>query len=143
MDEKKLAEQLDGISYPVNQTKSFKELARLAKENRLVIVCGESDDIMAFYGAIDDEVGCYDGCGAFVDAQGMIPSRDSIDQDDETLHNWFHRKAVAKPIAALWCNEPNISWTFRTHIPHYTFNVMEEGSIFCRGIVFSLDRLEV
>jgi hypothetical protein len=105
-------------------------------------VTGESDDLMGFYGAINDEVGCYDGCGAFVDNEGLIPNRDSIDQDDEALHHWFHRKEKARPIAALWCDGPDISWTFKTNIPHETFDVMEEDTVFCRGIVFSLDRLE-
>ena len=35
----------------------------------------------------------------------------------------------------------NVSWSYLTDIPHKTFDIMEDGEIYCRGIVFSLDDL--
>ncbi len=29
-------------------------------------------------------------------------------------------------------------WRFQTDIPHATFDIMEDGALYCRGIVFSL-----
>jgi hypothetical protein len=141
MDKKLLAEQLNGLSYPMDQSANFKKLVQIAATNRLVIVCGGSDDRMEFYGAIDDEIGCYEGCSALVDNIGLLPSRDSIDQDDESLHFWLHRKQKAKSITATWGDEDGPTWRFATNIPHETFDIMESGDVFCRGIVFLLDSL--
>lgn len=103
----------------------------------LVVVVGASDDIMSFYGAINDEVGAWDGGIALIDGEGLLPARDDVD-DDEELERWFTRKRAARQIEALWCKEPGYSWTFRTDIPHATFEIVEDGEPFCRGIVFTL-----
>ena len=30
------------------------------------------------------------------------------------------------------------AWTYMTDIPHATFDVMDDGELYCRGIVFAL-----
>ena len=51
-------------------------------------------------------------------------------------------------IEAVWCskeNNPVIAWTYKTEIPHATFDVLEtddeESEIQCRGLVFSIKDL--
>lgn len=140
MSAKELAAKLDGTQYPVRISK---ELAAEAKAAGLVIVYGASDDLMEFEGAIYDEIGCYDGGTAFVDDKGLLPDRDSIEDDDE-LKDYFARQPNAKPIEALWCQEGEYSWTYKTDIPHETFEVLEQGEPpYCRGIVFALADVEV
>lgn len=42
-------------------------------------------------------------------------------------------------IEAVWCpDEPDCSWAYKTDIPHVTFDVVEDGELYCRGIVFRL-----
>ena len=42
-------------------------------------------------------------------------------------------------IEALWCEEDGgPSWTYRTTAPHETFNIMEEGDVYCIGLVIQL-----
>jgi hypothetical protein len=65
-----------------------------------VIVYGASDDLMEFEGAAYEEISCYNGGTALVDAKGILPDQVSIDDDDE-LEHYFQRKAKAKPIEAL------------------------------------------
>jgi hypothetical protein len=138
MNAKQLSEQIEGMEYPPRFEKRITDIAKMA---RLVIVYGASDDLLEFEGAIQDEVGCYGGCVALVDGQGLIPSRDNIDnQDDEVMHNWLHRKATARKVEAIW-GEGGISWRIKTDIPHHIFNIREDGEIFCQGIVFSLNDL--
>jgi hypothetical protein len=140
MNAKELAAQLDGIQYPVRLPKALTDAAKAAG---LVIVYGASDDLMEFEGAIYDEVGCYDGGTAFVDAKGLLPHRDSIEDDDE-LKDYFDRQPNARQIEALWCAEDDLSWTYKTDIPHETFMVLEDGEPpYCRGIVFALADVEV
>lgn len=135
MNVKELAAQLDGIQYPVRIPKTITDAAKAAG---LVIVYGASDDLMEFEGAIYDELGCYDGGTAYVDGKGLLPDRESIDDDDD-LKDYFARQPSAKPIDAIWCKEGDYSWTYRTDIPHETFEVLEDGEPpYCRGIVFAL-----
>ncbi|MBT2295712.1 hypothetical protein [Pseudomonas fluorescens] len=134
MNKEDLADRICGIGYPC---RIHKDLIQIAKGSGLVIVYGASDDLMKFEGAACEEISCYDGGTALVDAQGVLPDRDSIDDDDE-LQRYFKRKAKAKPIEALWCKEPGYSWTYKTDIPHATFEVLDDVDRYCRGIVFAL-----
>ncbi|WP_122867923.1 hypothetical protein [Pseudomonas viridiflava] len=139
MTKEQLAAQLDGIQYPAHRAITTDQIAA-AKAAGLVIVYGESDDLMEFDGASRDEIGCYEGGIALVDLQGVLPDRDSLEDDDEIVE-YAARKKSAMTIEALWCKETGYSWTYKTDIPHATFEVMEDGEHYCRGIVFSLTDL--
>lgn len=140
MTKEELAAQLDGIQYPAHRAITKEHLAA-AKEAGLVIVYGASDDLMEFDGASREEIGCYNGGSALVDLQGALPDRDCLEDDDE-IAGYVLRKRQARTIEALWCKEPGYSWTYKTDIPHATFEVMEDGDNYCRGIVFSLADLD-
>ncbi|WP_236166357.1 hypothetical protein [Pseudomonas juntendi] len=134
MTKEELAAQLTGLEYP---TRIPGSLIVAAQSAGLVILCGASDDLMEFYGARREEIGCYDGGTAFVDADGVLPDRDCLDGDEE-IAEYVQRQKSAKAIEALWCKEPGYSWTYKTDIPHATFEVVEDEEPYCRGIVFAL-----
>ena len=113
---------------------------RDAKAAGLVVVYGASDDLMEFDGAIRDEVGVYNGGLALLDAKGVL-DRAQIDDDDEAIADFVSRKKAARTIEALWAAEGGYSWTYKTDIPHATFEVVDDGEPYCRGIVFALDDL--
>lgn len=103
-----------------------KEEALAAKEAGLVVVFGYSDDNAELEGAIYDEVGCYDGGTIHLNRSGVCKKKDR----------------TAK-IKALWCpkdeaGQTYASWAYQTDLPHHTFDIMEEGELYCRGIVFQL-----
>ncbi|MAE20587.1 hypothetical protein CMK12_16955 [Candidatus Poribacteria bacterium] len=133
-----LAEKLHNTEYPINIPQ---DILDEAKANRLVILCGYSDDMMDFSGAISDEVDAMNGGTAIVYPGGLLGSRDDIDED-EAMEAWLKAKKQAVEIEALWCEEDDYSWTYRTTIPHATFDVIEGDEKYCRGIVFSLDDLQ-
>jgi hypothetical protein len=133
-----VARVLNGMGYgePIPE---FQLLA--AVDHRLVILIGASDDLAEFYGAFRDEVGAHDGAEIRIDAKGLLPDRESIESDDdEALRDYFSRIDNAATITAHWDRE-GFSWVYSTDIPHDTFNVIEDGDTYCRGIVFSLDDL--
>lgn len=139
MNAKELAEQLNGETYPLAIPKI---LAQQAKDSGLVIVFGASDDLMEFRGSIHDELGCYKGGTARVDAAGLLPDFESIDgHEKDILRDYFKREPNAVEIEALWCAEPSYTWTYKTSIPHETFEVIKDGEPYCRGIVFSIDSI--
>jgi hypothetical protein len=131
MTAKELAEKLNGEEYPLHIPV---DLVREAKAHGLVIVYGASDDLMEFSGAINDEVGCYDGGTAYLTRRGLLEN----ECVDDCPHFALLKKSSAT-IEALWCEEGDYSWTYRTEIPHETFEVIEDGEPYCRGIVFDLD----
>ena len=136
MTPQELATRLAGATY---RNVISREIAAEAKASGLVVVYGQSDDLMEFDGAIRDEVGCYDGGTAYLDVEGILPDRESID-DDEELKKYFQRQSNAVAIEAIWSAE-GYSWIYKTSIPHATFEVTEDGDPsdkYCRGIVFAL-----
>lgn len=136
MSAKELARQLTGISCPVEIPNELYEQARAAG---LVIVYGYDDDLMEFEGAIDGELGCRGGRIVWVDSAGLVPDSEDIDKHDKAaLLDCLMRKSSSRSIEAMWRDEEGYSWTYSTNIPHETFEVVEDGSPYCRGIVFSL-----
>ncbi|QPG62126.1 hypothetical protein HFV04_021755 [Pseudomonas sp. BIGb0427] len=136
MTKEELAAKLNGIEYPAHRTITA-DLIKAAKDAGLVILYGASDDLMEFDGSAREEIGCYGGGMALVDASGVLPDRDSL-EDDEEIAAYFQRLDAAKQIEGRWNKEPGYSWTYKTNIPHATFEVVEDGEPYCRGIVFAL-----
>lgn len=132
MTKEELAAKLNGREYRDELTT---EEAAEAKAAGLVVVYGYSDDNMEFEGAIRDEIGCYEGGTAYLTSAGILVN----DCDDDECPHFKKLKAKAATIEALWCAiEDGPAWTYKTEIPHATFEITEEGSPFCRGIVFAL-----
>lgn len=137
MKRSELAQRLNGIdlSDPIPR-----DLLEQAKAGGLVIVHGSSDDLAEFRGAIHDEASIYGGGTVYFDGKGVLLDYDDIDRDDEAeMRNYFDRKRLATSLEAHWHNEPGASWTYTTAIPHSTFNMLDNGELYCKGIVFSLE----
>lgn len=142
MNAKELADQLDGIEYPACLEP---RMCDAAKDAGLVIVYGASDDLMEFEGAIRDEIGAYEGTTVQVDATGILADWDNIEDDDrqdlDFMRDYFKREGGGRTIEAVW-DRDGYSWTYKTDIPHETFEIVEDGEKYCRGIIFSLSDLK-
>lgn len=139
MTKEELAKALDGKEYR-KEISSY--LLTEAKQSGLVIVYGHSDDLMELEGAIEDEGSCYEGEKFLIDSYGLFGDRDDLDDDE--LEEWLKRKKKAKKIEAVWCADGEPAWTYKTNIPHATFNVIEgdgDTEVQCRGIVFNISDL--
>lgn len=134
MNAQELAARLDGREYGKEVTRQDEADAR---EAGLVIVFGASDDLMEFRGAINDEVGAYEGGTAYVDAQGLIPV-EYEDLSDEETYDMLSRKQHAIGIFAQWCPDDDLSWRIETNLPHSTFTIFDNGETYCEGLVFAL-----
>ena len=132
MKPEELADELNGIEYC---DEISKELIVNAKQNNLVIVYGASDDLMELRGAIDEEISCYDGGFVYLNNTGLIINECSDDSCPYFLK--AIEQAQAK-VEAQWCKEDLYSWTYKTGIPHSTFDILEDGGKYCRGVVFSM-----
>jgi len=132
MTKEHLAALLDGRQYGEEITKAEETAAKMYG---LVVVFGGSDDLMEFRGTIYDEVGCYNGGTALIH-KNTVTDKDGHDCDCGFCgYKEFEKKA--KAIEAVWSKD-GYSWTYKTDIPHATFDIMEDGEKFCRGIVFEI-----
>lgn len=141
MTKEELALSLNGRLY--GQEINAEE-AKQAKAAGLVVLYGYSDDGVELAGAIDDEIGAWNGTTLRVTKQGLLPEWDNIDHKDEAAcAKYFEQRDMAQwLIKCRWCADPDgPAWAFETTIPHATFEVMEDGDVFCRGIVFSMANL--
>lgn len=130
MDLEFLKKLLDGKEY----TCEMDEVNEIAvKNDGIVILFGGSDDLMEFRGAINDEVGSYDGGEAYLTEKGLLVNECS----DSDCPYFEKEKEKAHRIEAVW-DRDGIPWQYETTIPHITFNIMENGKIYCKGIIFEL-----
>lgn len=130
MNTAELAAKLQHTQYPVRLAQ---DVVEDAKANGLVIVYGASDDLMEFEGAIYDELGACEGATAYLTSAGLLTN----DCDNEECPHFEKLKVNAASIEAVW-DDGEYSWTFKTSIPHATFEVLEDDEKYCRGIVFAL-----
>lgn len=130
MTPQEFAALLDGRTYGSEITD---DEANQAFDAGLVVVFGASDDLAELRGRIDDEVGCYDGGTIYLTSAGLLKN----DCSDDGCPYFATLKEKAATIEAVW-GANGYSWTYETDIPHATFDILEEGEKFCRGIVFRL-----
>lgn len=138
MDAKSLAGTLNGREYLNEITREESHAAHAAG---LVVVTGYSDDGVSICGAIVDEIGAWNGAAFKVTPDGVLDDFERLcdERNESRLEKYFRNRATARTIEAVW--EPsdlNASWLIKTDIPHETFDIMDEGELFCRGIVFSI-----
>jgi hypothetical protein len=141
MTAQEFAARLNGREYGKEITRPE---AAEAKAAGLVVVYGYSDDNVELAGAITDEVSAYDGTTLRISPLGLIPDWETFaeNENEESAYEAYFAKKTAgiQEIEAVWSpgEVPGTSWIFKTAIPHHTFDVMEDGEVFCRGIVFAL-----
>lgn len=145
----KLAKLLDG-----HELSQFDDVvaahADAAANAGLVIVFGASDDLMELRGAIDDEVGAWNGCTTSL-AGGKLLIND-CDEDRCPYFAALNRKAVK--LLAHWDDadpeDETITtevWTYSfldgdgepLDVEHADFTINEDGEPWCRGVVLALD----
>ena len=138
MTAKELAIELNGREYGMEITK---DEARQAADAGLVVAYGYSDDNVELRGAIDEEVGAWNGVTIWLTKDGVLQGPACDSAKNCNCPYFAAAKNTAKTIEAVW-GAGGVSWTFETDIPHETFNIYEDGELFCVGIVFSMEDLK-
>lgn len=132
---------LDGRDYLKEITK---EEEAIAKRNNLVIVFGQSDDLGEFRGAIHDEISACGNpkVGIFKDKLVDIDCFD-FHEDREVFKKYgFELPNPNIVVNFAWCpKELNTSWLITVEgAEGYGFDIFEDGDLYCRGVVFSLEQ---
>lgn len=138
MTKEQFAAMLNGREYGSEITR---DEAKTAKENGLVVVYGYSDDNCEFEGAIDEEIPCLEGRVITFNKDGS----NFTDDNGKIFLTYHQKKSTPEPnkIEAVFSpSDPDCTWIYKTDIPHATFNIYEDGELFCVGIVFSINDLK-
>lgn len=132
MDIFEFAKKLDGREYG---EEILRKEELMAKELGFVVLFGCSDDLAELRGAIYDEVDCWDGGEILLDKDGIV--------EDCDCKYGRTAKENAKVIEIVWCGgEGEYCWSYKTDIPHATFEIEEDGEKYCKGIVFDIKSLQ-
>lgn len=158
MTKEELAARLNGRD--LDRTIVEDEEKELARESKLLIVYGQSDDLVELEGFIDEEIISYDAeeeiCIDFNFKVMTTPDED----DAETLERYNvldivnERMKRALKITAK-CqvaeDEGYTGWTFEVAVPHATFDLMDSDELddendqpvkYCRGIVIDMKTVD-
>ena len=133
MENKELAGLLNGMQYG---DRIDSEILKLANDHGFVIIFGCSDDLMKIRGAINDEISCYGGGEVFF-LDGNLLNYPCEDEYPECPYVKKCQKNALK-VEAIFDAE-GYTWIYKTEISHATFDVMEDGEKYCRGIVFKVE----
>jgi len=136
MTKRELVALLNGREY---RSEVSAEDDKNIRSSGLIVIFGASDDLVELRGAINDEIGAYNGTTFKIDRKGVLPSfEQAVEQGEDGCEDYFDRKPHAQPIEAIWSDGEGYCWTFKTDIPHAEFSILEEGEKFCRGIVIDM-----
>lgn len=135
MTKEELAKTLNNRKYGEEITKSEQDEAN---KSDLVVIFGASDDLMEIRGAINDEVSLYDG-GIALFINGKLYQNEC---DDDSCPHEINIQEKCFTIEAVCDSNDNYYWKYKTNIPHATFDILEERSKYCRGIVFNISEIQ-
>lgn len=144
MSKESFAAALNGREYGSEITEAEETMAFA---NGLLVIFGYSDDNVELRGAIRDEIGMYDGGRFCITSEGtVLPMWEDIEiTDKEEAREYFRKDALPRiGVDCQWApaDEPTLSWRYSTTAPHATFDVMEDGEVYCRGIVLDMKEIQ-
>jgi hypothetical protein len=147
------AQKFNGREYPLRLTTAEKQSL---KDAGLVVIHPHSDDCAEIEGAITDEASVYEGGKFLLTQKGVIDpcfhgleqytSRHSrifierLEGEDflVALKKFCGAARSAIKIEAVW-GQDGYSWQYRLDMPHAVFNLMEDGEIMAKCVVFHVD----
>lgn len=133
-----LAQKLNGRQY---RNEITKDEEKEAKESGLVVVFGQSDDLIELRGTIYDELDMYEGGDILFDKNGLLENK----CDDEDCPYFLEKIENAKKITALWSDEIwDAAWSFESlDIKDMAkFNIYEGDKLYCEGVIFNIKELK-
>jgi len=114
-----LAQRLDRMEYGTDITGEEK---RDAIESGLLIITGQSDDIISFDGTLYDEADAYEGGTVYISPSGAIKKKT--------------KNPDAIKVTAEWCpKDVECSWRITTSAASATFRIVDGSDLYCIGCI--------
>jgi hypothetical protein len=151
MTKHQLAAQVNGAQYR-KEDERFSEAE--SKKAGLVVIFGASDDLLEFRGAIHEELGAWDGTKAYIfkkKGEWVAMDETEFEEYKEKLEDvgmlagfkyWQVNAEWSPTIKQEGKEDVEASWLITGDTPEQVhFDVMEDGELYCRGLVIDLNEL--
>ena len=144
MTKEELAAILNGRQY--GQEVADHEMG-VIKAAGLIVLFGESDDLLELRGAIYDEVGAYKGRSfvlfSYKDTY-EIADLDQIKELEEARQQVAAEDSRDRGnvVKVVWGpKDVDATWLVTTPLPHAPFDILRRDRLFCRGLVIDVKDL--
>ena len=125
------------------------KLEQFAKNYNYVVAFGASDDLIEFRGAFEEEFGASEEL--YFDKEFKIISNHNKIKLDErsirsnnyvSIYKFDLEVELKNKITQEWRpKDSKASWRLSANFPYKTFNIFDEESLYCVGIVFDINDL--
>lgn len=127
------ARLLDGREYGEEITK---EEEAIATESRLFVFFGYGEDRVELHGTINDIIDAREGTEVCIAKTLRTPYWGIINEEMKAIAGNLVKNFKNFIVTIDWCPENlDCSWLITTDIPSFSFDIMEDGDLFCQGIV--------
>jgi len=139
MNLKEWAEKFNNMEYGSNNIRDAQDEL---EADGVIAVMGASDDLCELYGDISDEFNCYNGNKLYWVGNGFCSEteKDNFLCVVDNEYPIFFEKCQAifnKDCSYINIKEgTNCQFEYETNIPCERFNVMEDGNLYCSGLLF-------
>ena len=119
-----------------------------AKKDGLIVIFGASDDLIEFRGAIHDEIGVCERGSMHLHSKGLMDNPVNI-ECERCRARAIQVQNKCVQVDYRW-DEGGYSWLIHAEynlqrglpkVEYGTFDIMEDGEPYCRGIVISIHAL--
>ena len=140
MSAKQIAEIFDLTEYGFGESfeNSLAANRQVMKDNGIVVVYGASDDLMEVDGFMREE---FDGEGRVFFKSGKIIGFSKEGYGYKVINE---KDCDAPSISGYFCHRdynPD-GWGYDVSFPHETFEILEDGEVFCCGVVFNISDIQ-
>lgn len=140
MTAKELAAQLDGCEYREENVPRY---------DNLLVIYGQSDDLIELGGAIEDEIQCWIGdpnkrktfnlrLRQINGKWEFLNPSCGLNEYKKGVESWIPPPNLS--ITAIWSTD-KANWEYETNLECERFKVMEDGDVYCIGLVIDLTQL--
>lgn len=116
----------------------------IARDNELLVCFCSSDDLLIFKGIFNDETGSTAYIMSDIKTGGIKLAEDDATQRLEEIREFtgFRLNLQRIKMVRQWYIDGTEGFCIKTTLPHATFDIMEDGELYCRGIVIEKADIE-
>lgn len=105
------------------------EILNAMMNNKLIVIQGQSDDILDMYGCASEQFSAWDGF-SYLDYE----CEDFQKEEFEILKDC--------EVEMIWCPDNERSWLVKANNKYAKreFNILEDGKVYCTGLIIDLSR---
>ena len=143
---KEWAEKFNNMEYGSTDIADAND--ELSKEG-IVAVIGASDDLCEFYGALYEEFDCYNGENLYWNGTDFFTNGrkerflDYVDNEYPEFFDICYKMFNENTYYIKISDGEDCQFVYDTNIPCEKFKVMEDGELYCEGLLFYIKDLKV